>query len=111
MYLHVILVAFCFLVESSFNGIAFLSGWDLLVLLDVLTFIDCCCLTPYEQFFSDIMARTSYIRWEDDDVCFAVDQHAKLDFYSAISMKQRYNWNTVESAVNQHIPNPNTLKQ
>ena len=81
------------------------------IVKDVLTFIDCCCLTPYEQFFSDIMARTSYIRWEDDDVCFAVDQHAKLDFYSAISLKQRYNWNTAESAVNQHIPNPNTLKQ
>jgi len=24
------------------------------------------CLTPNEQFFSYIMARTSYIRWDDD---------------------------------------------
>ena len=38
------------------------------------------CLTPNEQFFSSIMARTS--------VRFVLDQHAELDFYSASSMKQ-----------------------
>jgi len=26
-----------------------------------------CCLTPNYQFFSYIMARTCYIRWDDDD--------------------------------------------
>ena len=36
---------------------------------------------PDEQFFSYMMARTSYI-------CFVLDQHAKLDFNSASSLKQ-----------------------
>jgi len=27
-----------------------------------------CCLTTNEQFFSYITMRTSYIRWDDDDV-------------------------------------------
>jgi hypothetical protein len=47
-----------------------------------------CCLMPNEQFFSYmyIMARVSYIRW--DDVRFVLDQHDKLDFYSESSPKQ-----------------------
>ena len=48
-----------------------------------------CYLTPNEQFFSCIMARASYIQWNDDVVCFVLDQHAKLDFYSASSLKQQ----------------------
>ena len=47
------------------------------------------CLTPNEQCFSHIMARTSYIQWNDGDVCFVLDQHAELDFYSAGSLKQQ----------------------
>ena len=48
-----------------------------------------CCLTPHELFFSYmyIMTRTSYIWWDDNDVCFILDQHAKLDFYSANTLK------------------------
>ena len=35
-----------------------------------------CCSMPNGQFFSYIMARTSYIQsCNDDDVCFALDQH------------------------------------
>jgi len=34
------------------------------------------CLTPNEQFFSYIMARISYIQWNDDDVHFVLDQQA-----------------------------------
>jgi len=30
----------------------------------------------YAQFFSYIMVRTSYIQWDDNDVCFVLDQHA-----------------------------------
>jgi hypothetical protein len=33
-----------------------------------------CCLTPNEQFFSHITARTNYIQW--NDVCSVLDQHA-----------------------------------
>ena len=43
----------------------------------------------WEQFFSYIMARTSYIQWNDDDVRFVLDQHAELDFYSASSLNQQ----------------------
>jgi len=31
---------------------------------------------PNEKFFSYIMARTSYIQCNDDDVCFVHDKHA-----------------------------------
>jgi uncharacterized protein YcaQ len=59
------------------------------------------CLSPNEQFFSYIMARTSYnfsaiswreqvtIWWDDDDnVHFVLDEHTELDFYSVSSLKQ-----------------------
>jgi hypothetical protein len=36
------------------------------------------------------MARTSYIEWNDDHVCFVLDQHAELDMYSARSPKKQY---------------------
>jgi len=48
-----------------------------------------CCLTPSQQFFSYIMARTGYFQWDDDEVRFVLDQHAELDFYSASSLKQQ----------------------
>ena len=40
-----------------------------------------CCLTPNEQFSSNIIARTSHIRWDNNDArfvlaCFVLDQHA-----------------------------------
>jgi predicted alpha/beta hydrolase len=45
---------------------------------------------PNDQFFSYIMARTSYFQWnDDDDVSFVLDQQAELDFYSASSLKQQ----------------------
>ena len=40
--------------------------------------------------FSYIIARTNYIWFlRDDDVRFALDQHAGLDFYSTRSLKQQ----------------------
>ena len=38
-----------------------------------------CCLMPNNQFFSHIMAKTSYIRWDDNDVFFVPNQHVYLD--------------------------------
>jgi len=35
-----------------------------------------------EQLFSYIMLGTSYIRWDDDDIGFVVDQHSLLNFNS-----------------------------
>jgi len=49
----------------------------------------------YEQFFNHIMVRTSYIRWNDNDVSFVLDQHAWLGFYSASSLKQHCQRSTV----------------
>ena len=48
-----------------------------------------CCLTPNEQLISYIMARTSYLRWDDHDVCFVLDQHAELHFSSASLLKEQ----------------------
>jgi hypothetical protein len=36
-----------------------------------------------------MMARTSYIQWNDGDVHFVLDQHAELDFNSVSSLKQQ----------------------
>ena len=44
---------------------------------------------PKEQLFKYIMARTSYIQWNDVDVRFVLDQHAEFDFYCASSLKQQ----------------------
>jgi hypothetical protein len=48
-----------------------------------------CCLTSTQQFFSYLMARTSYFLWDGDEVRFALDQHAYFDLYSASSLKQQ----------------------
>jgi predicted alpha/beta hydrolase len=47
-----------------------------------------CCLTTSEQFFNTMM-RISYIRWDDDDDLFVLDQQVLLDFYCASSLKQQ----------------------
>jgi hypothetical protein len=39
-------------------------------------------IAPNEQFFSNSMARTSYIIWDGSDVCFVLDQHILLNFSS-----------------------------
>jgi hypothetical protein len=38
-------------------------------------------LAPNEQFFSHIMARASYIKWDDDVVRFVLDQHAYISIF------------------------------
>jgi hypothetical protein len=47
-----------------------------------------CCQTTNELYFSYIMARTSYVRWDDNHVRFVLEQHAQLNFDSASSLKQ-----------------------
>ena len=41
-----------------------------------------CCKTPNEQFFSNFMVRTSYIWWDENDVCFVLDQYANFIVFS-----------------------------
>lgn len=36
-----------------------------------------------------VISWSSYIRWDADDVCFVLDQPAKLDFNSAISLTKQ----------------------
>jgi len=55
-------------------------------LMVVIEWVIVCCLTPSERFFSNIMARTSNIRRDDNN--FVLDQHAKLGFYSDSLLKQ-----------------------
>ena len=42
----------------------------------ILIWVNDCCLMAIEQFFSQVMARAGYIRWDRDDVHFVLDQHA-----------------------------------
>ena len=35
-----------------------------------------CCLTPNEQYFNYIIARTNYNQWDDDGICFVLEKHA-----------------------------------
>jgi hypothetical protein len=46
-------------------------------------------LTPNYKFLGYIMIRTSYIRWNESDVLFVLDQHAMLDLFSASPLKQQ----------------------
>jgi hypothetical protein len=48
------------------------------------------CLKPTQQCFSYISWREQVnFQLDDDEVCFVLDQHAQLDFYSAGSLKQQ----------------------
>jgi len=47
-----------------------------------------CCLTSSEQ-FSAIWWQEQVTFLYDDDVCFVLDQHTELAFYSASSLKQQ----------------------
>jgi hypothetical protein len=46
------------------------------------------CLASNEQLCSYIMARTSYIRWDYDDIRCLPNQHDKLYCYSASLLEQ-----------------------
>jgi hypothetical protein len=50
-----------------------------------------CYFMPNEKLFSYIMAKTSYIQWDDHDVHFVLDQHNELDFHNANSLQQQSN--------------------
>jgi hypothetical protein len=48
-----------------------------------------CCLTSTQQFAAISRREQVNFQWDDDDeVCFVLDQHAELDFYSASSLKR-----------------------
>ena len=54
-----------------------------------LQWVSDCCLSPTQQFYSYIMARTVNFQWNSDEVRFVLYLQALLDFYSAISLKQQ----------------------
>ena len=35
------------------------------------------------------MTRQVHFQWDDDEVCFVLDQHAEMDLHSGSSMKQQ----------------------
>jgi hypothetical protein len=45
-----------------------------------------CCLT--QQFSAISWQEQVNFQWDDDDVCFVLDQHAELYVYSASSLKR-----------------------
>jgi hypothetical protein len=54
-----------------------------------LSVVSDCCLTPTQQFFSYLMGRRCYIRWDDNNVHFVLDQDALFDLYCSSSMKRK----------------------
>ena len=51
-----------------------------------------CCLMPIQQVFNYICIswrEEVNIQWEDDQICFVLDQHTELDFHSASPLKQQ----------------------
>jgi hypothetical protein len=47
-----------------------------------------CCLTPNEQLFSHMIARTSYIRLDDDDIVLIQDQRACVRIEACVRIKR-----------------------
>ena len=48
-----------------------------------------CCLTNANSAIFQLWREQVHFQWDDDDVHFVLDQHAKLDFYSASLLKQQ----------------------
>ena len=46
-------------------------------------------LTPNDNIFSYIMTRTSYVRLDDNDVHFVLEQNAYLDIYTATPLNKQ----------------------
>jgi hypothetical protein len=79
-----------FILDSASIFIGVLSSWRHLYVIQ--TYLDkliewvvaTMYITPNEQIFSNIMARTSYIRWHDNDVWFVLDKHVTSDILKMI---------------------------
>jgi hypothetical protein len=48
-----------------------------------------CTLNWKSKFYSQYCREQVNFQWDDDEVCFVLDQHAELDFYGASSLKQQ----------------------
>jgi hypothetical protein len=48
-----------------------------------------CCLTNANSAIFQLWWEQVHFQWDDDDVHFVLDQHTKLDFYSASLLKQQ----------------------
>jgi hypothetical protein len=83
---------------NSIRSVAYHCGWLNRVSGIMARMLDLGCgrslvrvpvvsIKDYE--ISYIIARTSLLQWDDDEVRFVLDQHAELDCYSASSLKQQ----------------------
>ena len=60
--------------------------------MSIFGWVSDCCLTPIQQFLAASWREQVNFQWDDDEVCFVINQHALnelLDFYSASSLKQK----------------------
>ena len=48
-----------------------------------------CCLMPLSNFSVISWQEQVNFQWDDKEIHFVLDQHAKLDFYSASSLKHQ----------------------
>ena len=48
-----------------------------------------CCLMPTQQFSAISWREQDKFQWDDDEVCFVLDQHAQSDCYIVSSLKQQ----------------------
>jgi len=73
-------ILYSFLIKFRLPPSTTKSGFYATASLKVNAWVSDCGLMPSEKFFSYIMARTSYIQWEDNDACFVLNQHTGLYF-------------------------------
>jgi hypothetical protein len=62
---------------------------------------------PYDKVLAISSQEPVVFRWDDDDAPFALDQHAKLDFHSANSLKQQSENRLTDLSLRHIIPIPN----
>jgi hypothetical protein len=48
-----------------------------------------CCLIPIQQISAISWREQVNFQWDDDEVCFVLDQHVEMNLYSASSLKQQ----------------------
>jgi hypothetical protein len=48
------------------------------------------CEVLWKDFLAISWREQVSFQWSDDEVCFVLDQHAEMGFYSATSLKQQF---------------------
>ena len=77
--------------SDSFNKLSKVNSWNtnVKILSPYCEWVSDCCLTPIQHFLAIPWREQVNFQWGDDEVHFALDQHAQLDVYSASLLKQQ----------------------